>query len=127
MAHPYHHALSSVKRFGGEIDDYLEIHRWFDQTKAHIADVRHRALLHNSFGIFLCEQFFGVTISNSKGREIPVRLIAEQHIQEDMGGVIPSVQDWLGELPLKPWMAMGAQRLSEALKEQAKERATNGD
>jgi hypothetical protein len=32
---------------------------------------------------------------------------------EDMGGRIPTVQDWLEEIPLKPWMAMGAKRLSE--------------
>jgi hypothetical protein len=27
-----------------------------DQTKAQVADCRHRLILHNSFGIFLCEQ-----------------------------------------------------------------------
>jgi hypothetical protein len=114
MAHPYHHALSSSKLFGGKPADYQAIHDWFDQTKAHLPDVRHRALLHSSFGIFLCEQVFGTTLVTSSGRTVPVRLVAEQHVQEDMGGVIPTVQDWLGELPLRPWMARGAKkRLSE--------------
>ena len=30
MAHPYHHALSSVKKWGGTVEDYLPIHSWFD-------------------------------------------------------------------------------------------------
>jgi hypothetical protein len=117
MAHAWYHAVSSSKRFGGKPEDYLEVHRWFDQTKAHLADARHRALLHNSFGIFLCEQFFGVTLQNSDGKAVPIRLIAEQHVMEDMGGHIPSVQDWLGDLPLSPWMAFGAQALSKELKD----------
>ncbi|MFC4637765.1 DUF6915 family protein [Deinococcus hohokamensis] len=117
MAHPWHHARSSAKKFGGTAEDYLAIHQWFDQTKAHQPDARHRALLHSSFGIFLCEQVHGVTLTNSAGRTIPVRVIGEQHVQEDMGGVIPTVQDWLAELPLRPWMAVGARGLREALEE----------
>ena len=115
MAHPYHHALSSSKKYGGVPEDYQALHDWFDQTKAHLPDVRHRALLHSSFGIFLCEQVFGTTLTTSSGRVVPVRLIAEQHVMEDMGGVIPTVQDWLGELPLRPWMARGARALSDEL------------
>jgi hypothetical protein len=30
MAHPYHHALASVKKWGGEVNDYLPLHTWFD-------------------------------------------------------------------------------------------------
>lgn len=30
MAHPYHHALSSVRKWGGEVEDYLPVHNWFD-------------------------------------------------------------------------------------------------
>ena len=113
MAHPHHHALSSSKKFGGLPAEFLAIHDWFDQTKAHLPDVRHRAILHSSFGIFLCEQVFGSAITLSTGRQVPVRLIAEQHVMEDMGGVIPTVQDWLGDLPLRPWMARGARALSQ--------------
>jgi hypothetical protein len=111
MAHPWHHAQSSAKKFGGEPEDYLAIHNWFDQTKAHMSDVRHRAVLHSSFGIFLCEQVFGITITNSNGKNIPVRLLGEQHVMEDMGGKIPTMQDWLEPLPLRPWMVVGAKRL----------------
>jgi len=103
MAHSYHHAVSSAKRYGGQPDDYLAIHAWFDETKRLLADPRHRALRHHSEGIFLCEQVFGVTVTNSAGKEIPVRLIGEQHVVEDMGW-IPSAVDWLRHMEVQSWM-----------------------
>jgi hypothetical protein len=63
VSHPYYHAVSSARRFGGTPEDYLAVHQFFDQTKAHLADCRHRLVLHNSFGIFLAEQLFGVTMT----------------------------------------------------------------
>jgi len=30
MAHPYHHALSSVKKWGGTVEDYLACHEFLD-------------------------------------------------------------------------------------------------
>ena len=65
MAHPFHHAQSSVRKWGGEVDDYLAIHAWFDESKKIVADFRHRALRHHAEGIFLAEQVFGVTITIS--------------------------------------------------------------
>lgn len=103
MAHPYHHALSSVKKWGGKAEDYQAIHDWFDESKSHIADFRHRALRHHSEGIFLCEKIFGTTITNSNGRIVPVRFIGEQHVKEDCG-FIPSVVDWLKCIQSEPWM-----------------------
>ncbi|CAM4012643.1 DUF6915 family protein [Deinococcus marmoris] len=112
MAHAWHHARSSARRFGGVPDDYLAVHGWFDQTKSHWADARHRAVLHSSFGIFLCEQFFGPTFKRaSDGQHVPTRLVGEQHVLEDLGR-IPSVQDWLGDLPLQGWMLQNAAPLS---------------
>ena len=103
MAHPLKHAQSSAKRFGGKPEDYLPIHVWFDETKAFLADFRHRALRHHAEGIFLCEQIFGVSITNSDGKEIPVRYIGEQHVKEDLGR-IPTAQDWLTHIKLERWM-----------------------
>jgi hypothetical protein len=103
MAAPYHHAVSSARRWGGEAGDYLAIHEWFDATKAHLPDFRHRALRHHAEGIFLCEQIFGVTITTSTGRVIPVRWIGEQHVQEDLGQ-IPTAADWLRSIKPQPWM-----------------------
>ena len=80
MANPYHHAVSSQRRWGGEVDDYLEIHRWFDASKELHGDFRHRALRHHTHGIFECERIFGVTITLSTGKRIPSRWVAEQHV-----------------------------------------------
>jgi hypothetical protein len=103
MAHPYDHARSSVKKFGGTENDYLPIHIWFDETKKCVPDFRHRALRHHSEGIFLCESIFGITIQNSAGRMVPVRLIAEQHVREDLG-IIPTPGQWLHSIKFEPWM-----------------------
>jgi hypothetical protein len=103
MSHPYHHALSSAKKWGGKPEDYQKIHDWFDASKAFYADWRHRALRHHAEGIFMCETLFGTTITNSLGQQIPVRLIGEQHVREDLGR-IPSVQDWLSNITSVPWM-----------------------
>lgn len=97
--HPHHHALSSAKKHGGKPDDYEFIHAWFDATKAFMGDARHRALRHHAAGIFWCEQEFGSVIRNSDGKDIPVRLIAEQHVTEDMG-FIPTVEWWLSRMTL---------------------------
>lgn len=100
---PYLHARVSVKKWGGAPEDYLKIHDFLDESKAHFADMRHRALLHNTFGIYICERLFGHNITTSAGRLVSVRDIAEQHIIDDMGR-IPSVQDYLQGMPLYNWL-----------------------
>lgn len=127
MANPYHHAVSSARRWGGTYKDYIEIHAWFDESKGYHPDFRHRALRHHAEGIFLCETIFGKTITNSNGRRIPVRWIGEQHVKEDLG-LIPSVNDWLKELRPKPWMNR-TRKLEVELEEElrAAERADDED
>lgn len=117
MANPYHHALSSVKKFGGEVEDYLPIHDWFDATKELHGDFRHRALRHHAQGIFEAERQFGHTITTSAGREIPVRWVGEQHVVEDFG-FIPTLQDWLKQIQPAPWMTR-SRKLSVELEEAA--------
>ena len=111
MAHPYHHAVSSAKKYGGEPDAYLKLHEWLDGSKSHMADFRHRALRHHSEGIFMLEDIFGATITLSTGRVVPVRFIGEQHILEDLGR-IPTVADWLGKIQPESWMLGRGQELS---------------
>lgn len=101
--HPLQHAQSSQRKFGGHVDDYLPIHQWFDASKAHMADFRHRALRHHSEGIFAAEQQFGCSIMNADDKEIPVRFIGEQHVKEDLGR-IPTLADWLLRIDPEPWM-----------------------
>lgn len=104
---PYHHARISAKKYGGEPKDYQHLHDFFDQTKAAVADVRHRAVLHNAFGIFLLEQVFGPTIVNSAGKTVNVRDIGEDHVLDDLG-FIPSLEHWVKNMAIQPWM--GGQR-----------------
>lgn len=113
MANPYHHAVSSARRWGGKPEDYLAVHQWFDATKELHADFRHRALRHHAHGIFEAEREFGATITNSNGREIPTRWIGEQHVIEDCG-FIPTLQDWLRHITPQPWMN-APRRLSHEL------------
>jgi len=107
MAHPFHHAESSARRFGGAPTDYQVIHDWFDASKEHLAFFTHRALRHHCQGIFEAERTFGLTLTNSAGRVIPVRWIGEQHVKEDCQGRIPSLADWLGRIAPQAWMANG--------------------
>lgn len=111
MGHPYHHAVSSVRKWGGVPEDYQPIHDWFDGSKAFLADFRHRALRHHAEGIFECERVFGTTITNSAGRAVPVRLIGEQHCQEDFKGRIPTLADWLTQIRPQPWMSPNVRAL----------------
>jgi hypothetical protein len=107
MTHTLFHAQSSVRRFGGEIEDYLGMHDWIDASKEMFCDFRHRALRHHSQGVFEAERVFGPAILNSDGRLIPTRYIAEQHIKEDCGGIVPSVSDWLSRIRPETWMSRG--------------------
>jgi hypothetical protein len=148
MAHSYHHALSSARRFGGSADDYIELHSFMDSSKAAWGDQRHRAVLHHSFGIYVTEQIFGlreevkllraildrvprwllavlrvrvpestpVTLTLRTGKQVPIRLLAEQHVIEDCG-FIPTLPDYLGEMPRQKWMYRGASPLSRLLEQ----------
>lgn len=100
---PYEHGRVSAKKWGGAPEDYQEIHDFIDSSKAHFPDMRHRALLHSSFGIFLTERVFGTNITNSAGRLVSVRDIAERHVLDDIG-TIPTVQDYLQGMPMYDWL-----------------------
>lgn len=100
---PYIHAKNSAKAFGGIPEDYLSIHDFLDSSKAHFPDMRHRAILHSSFGIYIAERIFGTFMTNREGKKVQVRDIAEKHVIEDMGK-IPTVQDYLQGMPLYEWL-----------------------
>lgn len=107
----FHHAQSSARKWGGEPELYLPIHDFIDSSKRIIGDSRHRSLYHHTEGTFLCERIFGVTLDIPKAHStsrIPVRLIAERHILEDLGW-LPSPADYIDGMVLKPWMS-GSQR-----------------
>ena len=108
---PYIHAQMTVKKYGGVEEDYLDIHDFLDSSKAHFPDMRHRAILHSSFGIYIAERIFGTFIVNSDDRKVQVRDIAEQHVIEDMGR-IPTVADYLEDMPLYDWLGGPRRKLT---------------
>lgn len=97
---PLDHARTSIRRYGGIYDDYIEIHEFLDMSKATHPDMRHRALLHNSLGPYIAVRVFGRTITNADGRVLDVRQICEDHIIEDLGR-IPTVSDFLDLIPVE--------------------------
>lgn len=56
---PFRHARNSVKKHGGIVEDYIDIHNFLDVSKSTHADVRHRAMLHHSLGCYIVERLFG--------------------------------------------------------------------
>lgn len=98
MAHPYEHAKSSARKFGGLPEDYQEIHDWFDETKSWIAHSKHRMFRHHSEGIFECERIFGAYIINSDGKKVYTRYIGEQHVKEDCNNYIPTAKEWVDNI-----------------------------
>ena len=107
MAHPKIHAKSSVKKFGGVPEDYIEIHNWFDETKAWIGTSFHRVFRHHSEGIFECERKFGPTFINSEGKSVYTRYVGEQHVREDCNNYVPSAKELLANIHKKKlplWM-----------------------
>lgn len=126
MSKPYIHAVSSARRFGGEPEDYIEIHNLMDSSKGAIADNRHRALTHTSWFLStILERVFGVTITNSQGRKVSVRDIGEQHILEDFGGrFIPTAQDYLEHMNFEDWMQNGTRGNPSSFKKIDEKRKT---
>ena len=101
---PWVHAENSAKKFGGSAKDYLPIHEFLDMTKTHFIGYQHRAILHNTFGIYICEKIFGPTVFNSDNKFVEVRYIVIEHIREDLG-FVPTVKEWVDKIPYEPWMS----------------------
>lgn len=106
---PYIHAELSAKRYGGIPEDYLDIHEFMDSSKAAFPNNLHRVLTHNSwFTVNVLPKVFGHVRTNSDGRRYNVKDVGEYHILEDFRmQFIPSVQDYLENMVLQPWMNNG--------------------
>ncbi len=91
------------------MEDYLDIHVLLDSSRGAFPDVRHRAATHTSWFITtILPLIFGETRQNSNGDTYSVRDVAEQHVLEDFqGNFIPSLQDFLEQIPLQDWMDNG--------------------
>jgi hypothetical protein len=88
------HSLLSKKKFKGEAEDYLEIHKFLDSSKLFYFNIKHRVLLHHTYGIDLCIQKFGETLITAENQKILIRDVAAEHCKEDLMGVVPTVNNW---------------------------------
>lgn len=109
MANALIHSQSSVKLYGGVVDDYIHLHNKMDCSKGYFPDNRHRVLTHTMFWIKeVMEPLFGLYITNSEGKNVSVKDICERHILEDYRmKFIPTPQDFIQHMPLKKWMQNG--------------------
>ena len=118
MANPLKHSESSVRLWGGSVDDYLPLHNKMDSSKKYFSYNRHRVVTHNMFFIFeVMIPLFGEYITNSAGKVVSVKDICEYHILEDYGKkFIPNISDFLNEMEVKSWMANGVGELPDSQK-----------
>lgn len=107
------HSKSSVKRWGGKIEDYMEIHKFLDSPKSTMNNNTSRFLTHNTwFAYEVIPRVFGYNITNSDGKSVDTVDIAMLHISEDFRHKgIPTPQDYLENMVVQPWMCNGVQPL----------------
>jgi len=109
MANPLIHSKSSVKRWGGKVEDYLPLHELLDSPKVTMNNNTARMLTHN---VWFCYQIipkiFGYNITNSDGKSVDTVDIAMLHVAEDFRmKFVPTAQDYLKHMELQPWMNNG--------------------
>lgn len=113
MANPLIHSKSSVKRWGGKVEDYLPIHELIDSPKSTMCNNSSRLLTHNTwFAYTIIPKVFGYNIVNSDGKSVDSVDIAMLHIAEDFRmKFVPTPQDYLQHLNVQPWMNNGIKDL----------------
>lgn len=124
MGNPLHHSKSSVKRWGGQVSDYLPLHELLDSPKVTMNNNTSRMLTHNIwFCYHIIPKIFGYNIVNSDGKSVDTVDIAMLHVSEDFRGkFIPTAQDYLQHLEVQAWMNNGVkENTSEESKQAVKE------
>jgi hypothetical protein len=114
MANPLIHAKSSVKRWGGKVEDYLPLHELLDSPKVTMNNNTARMLTHN---VWFCYQIipkiFGYNLINSDGKSVDTVDIAMLHVAEDFRmKFVPTAQDYLKHMELQPWMNNGVKDIN---------------
>jgi hypothetical protein len=95
-------ATCSADKWGGTLADYVSIHELLDEPM--VGNRRLNLLArHHSEGIFLAEEILGATLTNSDSRVIPVRLVAELHVNNELLR-IPPVSEILALTRTAAWM-----------------------
>lgn len=101
----------SVRYFGGQPEDYMKLHQFMDTCEGLVPGAE--GITHSTFGLGLAELALGWVVGT---REVPTRTVAEKHILAQFGS-IPTAQDWLSSIPVRPWMYNQASQLSRELEE----------
>ena len=124
MSSPLIHAKSSIKRWGGTVEDYLPIHENLDNVKGTGHNLTARLITHNGYYCYnVIPKIFGYEIINSAGKRVDTTDIALLHVAEDyrMKGV-PSIQDIVQHIEIQPWMMNGVKPIpSEGSKKEVDE------
>lgn len=124
MANPLIHSQSSVKRWGGKVEDYIKIHELLDSPKETMNNNSSRMLTHNVWFCYkIIPMIFGYNFNNSDGKRIETIDVAMLHVAEDFRmKFVPTAQDYLKHLQLQPWMHNGVKDIENP---DATELATN--
>lgn len=113
MANPLIHSKSSVKRWGGKVEDYLPLHILLDSPKSTMNNNTSRMMTHNTWFIYeIIPKVFGYNIVNSDGRSVDTVDIARMHVAEDFRFKgVPTPQDYLQHMEIQPWMNNGIREI----------------
>lgn len=109
MANAQIHSQSSVKRWGGKVEDYLAIHELIDSPKACMNNNSSRLITHNVwFCYHIVPKVFGYNLTNSDGKRVDTIDIAMLHVAEDFRmKFVPTLEDYLKHLTLPDWIHNG--------------------
>jgi hypothetical protein len=104
----YDQCLATAEEVGGVWTDYQALHQFLDWPRDCLPDGRFRRVLHNSWGVGLAEQAFGLAFTRaSDGVEFAIRPIVERHIVRELG-TIPTLDAALEGVTLQRWMCSRA-------------------
>ena len=98
---PYIHSEISVKHWGGNIEDYFDIHSFIDSSKEVESTNKHRLLTHHLWFIRnVMVPIFGARITNSDGRSVDVKdLLESDHVLADYRQkFIPTLSDFFASV-----------------------------
>ena len=95
-------ARISALHFGGTVDAFLPIHRWFLATSNWAAGSEHVFFRHHAFGIYETEHRFGPALPVGE-RQVPTRVVAERHMRLVLNRM-PAAADLFRRLKAERWM-----------------------
>lgn len=91
---PNIHAKNAARKYGGVPSDYLPYEIFMDQCRGELGDIRHRLITHNAWFIhFVALKIFPRVFRNSDGNVVELLLVLEDHVREDMGGRLPTLEE----------------------------------